>query len=403
MTFLDKNQMTKILTPSVLHIINALHEEGEARVVGGAVRDILMDRKVGDIDLATELPPQRVIDILSAHHIKTVQTGLAHGTITAVIDHVGYEITTLRRDIATDGRHATVAFTNDWQADAQRRDFTFNALYVDSKGQVYDYFDGQKDASDGYIRFIGDAEARIREDVLRILRFFRFTAWFSHKDADASALAACHELAYLIPQLSAERVAKEVLKLLHAKNPLPAWRLMQECDVIKYVIPEATHLDRLEALLKNERTHNQQQSSLTRLAALLPQNREIAISVATRLKFSTKDSEVLSALSLLPALTHEAHTPLLLRRFLYHYGLENTRAALFLGTQVISEGLETIEAWESPVFPLKGQDIVKLGVTAGPRVGDILRVTEKWWVDGNFKADYKASLAYAEQYLQDHP
>jgi poly(A) polymerase len=391
-TTLDKKQLSQILTPNVRRIMTVLNTAGETRVVGGVVRDVLRARKTGDIDLATTLPPERVMEILTPLGFKTVPTGLEFGTVTAVTDHIGFEITTLRRDVETDGRHATVAFTDDWRADAARRDFTFNALYVDSDGHLYDYFGGAEDAKSGHVRFIGDAQARIREDILRILRFFRFYALFGLGDADADAVAACNELADLIPSLSAERIAREIKKLLTAENPLPAWHLMTDCDVTSRFLPEATDLARLQKLLDAEQEHSAPTSEWVRLAALLPQDENIAAAVATRLKLSKHTLETLRVLAKLPALLHGNLAPAALRRLIYKYGADDCRAAVLLGGEKIAPALATLAAWESPVFPVKGEDIVKLGIPAGPRVGKILRAAEEWWIASDFRADRAAVL-----------
>ena len=389
---LSSAQQTQIVTPAVLRIMNALRDAGgEARIVGGAVRDVLLGRKVGDIDLAANMPPEQVMEILKKQRIKTVPTGLAHGTITAVVDHVGYEITTLRRDVETDGRHAQVAFTDDWREDAGRRDFTLNALYVDAAGQLYDTFGSIEDAQAGHVRFIGDAQARIREDVLRILRFFRFTAWFGTGDADATGLAACAELASLIPRLSVERIAREVLKLLAAENPVAVWQLMNTSGVTPYFLEEAKDTARLQALVDNEKQHNEPPDALVRLAALLPQEEAVVAKIAARLKLSKRESERLCILAKLPAFL--AHT--VLRRAVYIYGTENCRAAVFLVGKDIAAALPVIAAWENPVFPIKGEDIVKQGIPASPRIGEILRTVEEWWITGDFRAGRAACLDYA--------
>ncbi|MDR3425258.1 MAG: CCA tRNA nucleotidyltransferase [Alphaproteobacteria bacterium] len=389
--FLTKEQQAEILTTPVQRLLTALR----GAVVGGAVRDVILNRKVGDIDLASPLPPERMIEALSAQGIKTKPTGIAHGTITAVIDHVGYEITTLRRDVRTDGRHAEVAYTDDWREDAARRDFTFNALYVDAEGNLSDYFGGVDDAKTGRVRFIGDARARIQEDVLRILRFFRFTASFGRGEPDGDAIAACRELAPLIPRLSVERVAREMAKLLGAEDPVPALRLMQECGVTQHFAPEASDLSRLESLLAAETLHNAPTSAWTRLAALLPQDEAVAAVVAARLKLSKRDGETLCVLAKLPELLRGQLSPAALRRQIYAFGANYCRDAVLLNGEQIHDSLATIAAWESPVFPIRGEDIVKLGIPAGPQIGKILCAIEKWWIAGDFRANRKACLEYA--------
>jgi poly(A) polymerase len=399
MKALEKIQQAEILTPGVLRLMTAVAAaKGEARIVGGAVRDTLMGRKVGDIDMATTLPPERLMQILAQQDIKTVPTGPAHGTVTAVVDHIGYEITTLRRDVETDGRHAQIAYTDDWREDAGRRDFTFNALYCDAAGQLYDYFGGVEDAKRGRVRFIGEAQARIREDVLRILRFFRFYAWFGKGEVDAEGLLACRELADSIPRLSAERMAREILKLLAAENPLAAWRLMNESGITRFFVPEATGLAQLQNLLQKEQQNTQPPDALVRFSALLPDNENIAASIAARLKLSKRDSERLCVLAKLPALLRDRPDAAALRRMLYAYGADNCRAAALLQEERVAERLAVINAWENPIFPIKGEDIVKRGAPPGPRVGEILREVEEWWIKGDFRADRAACLGQIEQY-----
>jgi poly(A) polymerase len=405
---LSPARQAQILTGGVNLIMDALRAAGgEARVVGGAVRDAVMGRAIGDIDLAANLPPERVMDILAARHIRSVPTGLAHGTVTAVIDHAGYEITSLRRDVETDGRHAQIAYTDDWQTDAARRDFTFNALYLDADGKLYDYFGGASDAATGQVRFIGDARARIREDVLRILRFFRFHAWIGRGDANPQALEACAELAGLIPHLSAQRVARELLKLLGAPHPWKAWQLMFANGIARFILPEcidgAGYLD----LLRNEEEQGQRQPALARLAALLPRDETIAEAVAARLKFSNRDASGLTTLAKLPALLDsQLANPTDLRRVLYEYGVPPVRSALFLigghSREQIEATLGVIDAWENPVFPIRGEDIVQLGVPMGPRVGEILRSVEQWWIAGDFRAERDICLAQARRYGKNH-
>ena len=400
---LSPTQQAQILLPSVQRLMSVVREAGgEARVVGGAVRDVLLGRKIGDIDLATTLPPEQVMKMLAQQHIKPVPTGLVHGTITAVVDHVGYEITTLRRDVETDGRHAQVAFTDDWREDAARRDFTFNALYVDAAGQVYDYFGGSEDAQAGRVCFIGEAQARIREDVLRILRFFRFYAWFGRGVVDSEGLAACRELATLIPCLSAERTAREVLKLLAAENPAPAWGLMTKSGVTAYFLGEATSGKRLQALVETEQQHNEAPNALVRLAAVLPQDDTVAAAIASRLKLSKREGERLCVLAKLPALVRDNLAPLALRRVLYRHGTENCRAALFLEGGDIAASLSLVASWENPIFPIKGEDVVKLGIPASPRIGEILREVEQWWMAGDFRAGREACLGWAKEYGKNH-
>lgn len=388
---LDLRQHTWLHSEALRHLYDAIAAAGgEARVVGGAVRDALLGRAVGDIDLATNLPPEKVTAALKAAGIKTVPTGLDHGTLTAVMDHKGYEITTLRRDMETDGRRAKVIFTDNWREDALRRDFTFNALYVDAQGTIYDYGDGQKDLAAGRVRFIGKASERIKEDVLRILRFFRFNAWFGQGAPDAEGLTACRELASLLPQLSVERVWREIIKLLAAPNPAPTWQLMLDHFILPQLIPEADRLDRLQALINVEARYEMSPSALVRFASLLPSSVEAARQVSQHLKLSNREADKLRVLAVLPALLHGKLDPIPLRHVLYTYGTEDVRdAALLFAAENsgvdLDPALTLIADWQKPTFPLQGSDLLKLGFAPGPQMGVVLRALEDWWIARDFR------------------
>jgi poly(A) polymerase len=374
---------------------------GEVRVVGGAVRDTLLGRAVHEIDLAATLPPEETVTLLTKAGIKSAPTGIEFGTITAVIDGRGYEITTLRHDVETDGRHAKVAFTDDWQGDAARRDFTMNALYADADGKLYDYFNGQDDLAAGHVRFIGEAVARIREDVLRILRFFRFYAWFGRGAIDAEGLSACRELASLIPQLSVERVWREIVKLLAADNPAPSWRLMLEAKILTVVLPEASDITRLESLLAVEKKYEATASSVRRLAALLPADSAASAAIAQKLKLSKREASKLAQLAQAPELLNGKLAPHPFRRALYEHGIEDTRdAALLLAASHpeldLEPALATAAAWENPRFPLQGQDLLKLGMTPGPAIGVLLRKLEDEWIAADFRPSREDCLAMAQ-------
>lgn len=368
---------------------------GTARFVGGAVRDALLGRVVGDVDMAVTLPPEAVTAALVAAGIKVVPTGIAHGTVTAVVAGRGYEITTLRHDVETDGRRAKVAFTDDWQADAARRDFTFNALYADTDGLIHDYCGGRDDLAAGRVRFIGEAEARIREDVLRILRFFRFHAWFGRGSADAAGVEACARLAGLLPQLSAERVWREIGKLLLAPDPLPALRLMQDCGALGAVLPEVTELGRLQRLVAVEEGSGGA-DAVRRLAAVIV-GEESAEAVAVRLKMVRRDAARLQVLATLPERLRGNCDALALRQAMYDWGGAAVRDGLLLLAAAepfnLGAALAVVETWESPRLPVQGADVVALGVDAGPRVGEILQSVEDWWREQDFRPEREACLA----------
>ena len=360
----------------------------EARVVGGAVRDALAERPVADVDLATPRTPAQVMAALREVAIKVVPTGLAHGTVTAVADGRGFEITTLRRDVETDGRHAVVAFTADWQLDASRRDFTINAMSMARDGSVFDYFDGITDLQAGRIRFVGDAATRIAEDYLRILRFFRFYARYARLPPDPATLdALCAGVAGL-PRLSVERVWIELRRILGTPDPAEAVGLMERLGVWAAVLPEATAVGRLAGLPADP---------VLRLAAMLTGD---PLSVATRLKLSNEDRDRLVRLLVTPSpMGSDAD----LRRLLAEYRREDLIDRAWLdgawldGLGLDASGLADVRSrlvsMERPVFPLEGRDVVATGAPAGPLVGARLREVRRWWVDGGCIADRAACLA----------
>ena len=377
---------------------------GEARFVGGCVRDALLGRGVSDIDIATHEPPERVMNLLARAGIKAIPTGIKHGTVTAVVGAKHFEITTLRRDVETYGRHAKVEYTNDWQADAARRDFTMNALFCGADGTIYDPFGGLADLRARRVRFVGEAEARIREDVLRLLRFFRFQAHYGHPPPDADALGACRRLAHLLPTLSGERVCGETLKLLRAPDPAAIVELMREIGVLAHFLPEATRIDRLRRLVAIEggaaRGLVSPGDAVRRLAALLDGSETSGLAVSTRLRFSNQERDRLLGLTDLPALSPDLDEPAR-RRLLYRLGPPRYRDSVLVvwadadgRDDAAWTGLLRVAAdWTPPRFPLKGRDAVRLGVPPGPSVGRLMATLEDWWIAGDFQADRTACLA----------
>lgn len=369
--------------------------KGDARYVGGCVRDTLLKRPIGDIDIATPLFPEEIMRRLAAAKIKAVPTGITHGTITAVTDKRPFEITTLRRDVETFGRQARVAFSADWREDSERRDFTMNALYLNGEGDVFDYHDGVKDLRQGKVRFVGDPATRIREDVLRLLRFYRFHAWYGRGEADAAARAACRASAPLLPTLSGERVQAELLKLLLAKDPLPSLTMMQEDGVLARILPKTRGLEGLARLVKLEPAAD----AVRRLAALVADDAE---GLARKLKFSNADRERLVALMQPVDLTTDAVAQ---RRLLYRLGREAyvdrvlVTAAVSGETAAVKKLLAAAKKWKPVTFPLRGADIAAAGVPEGPAIGELLAALEAWWEDGDFKATRKDCLAELKKRL----
>ena len=358
-------------------LIDALDPANEAlcRWVGGAVRDTLAGLPVKDIDMATILLPESVMARLTAAGIRAVPTGIAHGTVTALLSGGPVEVTTLRRDVSTDGRHATVAFSSDWHEDAARRDFTINALYADPRTlTLTDFFNGRGDLAARRVRFIGEASERIREDYLRILRYFRFQARFGTLPADTEAEAACAALAPGLKGLSRERVGWELVRLLTDADPAPTVARMAELGVLAQVLPEADPAA-LPMLVATELREHVGPDALRRLAALLPPDPALAETVAARLRFSAAQKKRLAAIA--ARAPGDGKDP---RALAYRVGLAEARDRLLLAGATIGP----INDWAPPMFPLKGGTIVASGVTAGPEVARILRVVEERWIDEGF-------------------
>lgn len=363
-------------------MLNAL--DGNARFVGGAVRDTIMARAVSDIDLATPLP-RNGHKKLDQAGLKAIPTGLKHGTVTAVANGRPFEVTTLREDVETYGRHARVAFTDNWQRDASRRDFSFNALYADGDGRVYDYFDGIDDARAGRVRFIGDATTRIREDALRILRFFRFNAWYGSRNADSDGLAACAAERDLIDMLSIERVRQELLRLLSAPEPTPVLEAMIATGVYAKVFETKPDLNRFRSLVELERKLGKT-DSLRRFHALSQLD---ASEASKRFRLSNPQAKRLAGMVPVDQTLQAEMTEQDIQHALYRYG----RVAL--ADQIILNGaLEDVDALQTllvqveqariPKFPIAGQDLLDRGFPPGPEVGERLKALEQHWINSNF-------------------
>jgi poly(A) polymerase/tRNA nucleotidyltransferase (CCA-adding enzyme) len=348
----------------------------EARVVGGAVRDALAARAVVDIDLATSRPPADTMAALRQAGVKVVPTGLEHGTVTAVVEGHGFEITTLRRDVETDGRHAVVAFTDDWRLDASRRDFTINAMSMTRDGTLFDYFDGTADLRAGRVRFVGDPATRIAEDYLRILRFFRFYARYGRVSPDPATLDALRAGIPGLALLSVERVWMELRRILAVPNPEEAVELMARLGIWANVLPEAQAVFRLAGLPADP---------VLRLAAMLTGD---PLALAVRLKMSRQDCERLVRLLATPT---PNGTDADLRRLLAdHLPADLIDRAWLDGA---AETRRRLSRMARPVFPLEGRDVLNVGVPPGPLVGALLRDVRRWWLEGGCVADRAACMA----------
>ena len=383
--------------PETVAVMAAL---GEARFVGGAVRNAILGASVVDIDIAVPMPPVESLARLKARGIKVVETGIAHGTVTAIAGTHAFEITSLRRDVETDGRHVTVAFTDDWAEDAARRDFTINALYASAGGEIFDYATGVEDLIVGKVRFVGDARTRIAEDYLRVLRLFRFHAWYGKGEIDAESLRAAAEAKDKLKTLSAERVQKELLRLLEAGNPAPVLRVMAATGILPELLPGALSLPRLERLAEIDADSLFPRDAVLRLAALLPDgDTDAAHGAADALKLSNADRTRLEqALSgeKIPAQLAAREA----RRLLYRIGVARFKDKVLLqwasalsksqggaGVLQFRMLLEMADNWQRPRFALTGRDVMLAGVPEGPDVGRVLAKVEDWWVGGDFAAD----------------
>ncbi len=387
-----------------VRVMRALAATGaEARFVGGCVRDAILKRPVVDIDIATPLTPPQVIEALSAAKIKAVPTGIEHGTITAVCEGRPFEITTLRRDVQTDGRRAVVAFTDDWAEDAARRDFRLNALYLDAEGFLYDPTgEGLADARAGRIVFVGNAETRIREDCLRILRFFRFSAWYGKGDPDAEAVRACATLKDGLSGLSAERVSKELLKLLGADNPRAILRLMAATGVLSVLLPEVQSLARFEGLVEIETGQLFTCDPALRLAALLPDDVGVVETAGKRLRLSNGLRErLIAGVSTPDVRIISWMSPREIRRAIYRLGAAAFKDRVMLGWASAERPvtypqwrmlLVYPDTWTVPDFPITASEIKAANVPEGPLFGQVRREVETWWIDLDFTDDKLAAI-----------
>ncbi|NJM36104.1 MAG: CCA tRNA nucleotidyltransferase [Rhodomicrobium sp.] len=384
-------------------VFSALNRKGhEARIVGGALRNELMGLPVVDIDFAVTARPEAVMRLAEEAGLKPVPTGIDHGTVTVVAGHQPFEVTTLRHDVATDGRRATVAFTRDWAADASRRDFTINALYADAEGRVYDPLGGLPDIHARRVRFIGSALERIREDYLRILRFFRFTADYSAGPPDAVGLAASIDERAGLARLSAERVRAELLRILVTRRPLTALEPMAESGLLTAILGGVARLSHFERLAALEAALDVAPSSIRRLAALAVMVEEDAERLAARLRLSNAEAKQLLVMAGQQPSFSGAISERNARVALYRLGAEGYRdrasiAWARVGADAADEDwlrlYRLTERWSPPAFPLKGQDLIAHGVPAGPKVGQKMRALEAKWLDSGLELSRDELLA----------
>ncbi|MCX2697946.1 CCA tRNA nucleotidyltransferase [Ochrobactrum chromiisoli] len=383
---------------------------GEVRVVGGAVRNALLGTKVSDVDLATTHLPEGTVRLAKEAGFKPVPTGIEHGTITVVVQGQPFEVTTLRKDIETNGRHAKVAFGTDWKADAERRDFTINALYATADGDVIDYVGGLADIETKTLRFIGDAEQRIREDYLRILRFFRFFAWYGSGRPEADGLRASARLKDGLSQLSAERIWSELKKLLSAPDPSRAMLWMRQSGVLTAILPESEKwgIDAIHGLVRAEADLGWDVDALLRLESIVPPDAARMTELGKRLKMSNAERARLEAWARADAIKSETSEQAL-KKLIYRgssqavadrirlaYASARQEAAASDEAMIRAGGysrlLDALEKYEPLVFPVTGGDLLARGVEKGPGLGEVLRDLETLWIDSGFSLDRDALL-----------
>jgi poly(A) polymerase len=397
----DHAWMRDKATRQVMDALNGAHGDA-ARFVGGCVRNALMDQPVDDIDIATRLTPDQAADRLEAAGVKVVPTGIAHGTLTAVIDGSAFEVTTLRKDVETFGRRAVVAFTQDWAEDAARRDFRLNAVYCTLDGQLYDPCGGVEDAQARRIVFIGDARERIAEDHLRILRFYRFNAWYASA-IDPDGQAACAALASTLDALSAERVWKELKKLLAAPDPSLALTAMQEGHVLAAIIPGRLDFRLLLSLINSDRGKSRAPDPLLRLAALAGRDEAEMTALCEQMKASNAEKAYVRALCapVADVLAHPDSPREDLARAVYALGGEAVEGRLRLdeaaGAPAADDAIAFVRGYVPPRFPLKGRDLIEAGFKKGPELGAQLARLERAWIDSAFTLERDALLALARE------
>ena len=405
--YLDINKLIK--DKKVLSLFETVENHGGVlRFVGGAVRDTLagLEDKELDLDLATDLSPEELVEACDDSGLKTVPIGIKFGTVGVVIGKKVLEVTSLRKDVSTDGRHAIVEFTDDWNTDASRRDLTINAVYVDEKGNVFDYYNGIDDLEKGVVRFIGNPNQRIQEDYLRILRFFRFYAIFGKGDIDKKALNACVENKDGLKTLSIERIRDELHKILITDNAPYVLGIMFKNGILDFILPDVNNLDKLQFLINLSAKHHIPCSALRRWFVLYSPEERLAESLALRIKLPKKEREIFVQWALNNPPLPEFLSMDGIRRLLYRFGREfcyNKLLILCALNRFEPENLplilNRIETTEIPIFPLKGKDIIAVGIQDNRKIGGILNRLENEWIFSNFALSKENLLEKAKQLI----
>ena len=408
-----------MVAPETKAVMAALGSGGSsARFVGGCVRDAVIGRTVADIDIATPDQPDTVMELLGCAGIACYPSGIEHGTVTATVGEKEFQITSLRVDVETNGRHAKVQFTRDWALDARRRDFTINALFCAADGTVYDPFGGVSDLRSGRVRFVGNPIDRLNEDVLRVLRFFRFFAHYGQPPADMKALIACRSMVGALSNLSRERVRDELFKLLCARDPASTLSLMKQNRILGSILPEATRLQRLRAMSVIGAEYSTEFclriEPIRRLGAVVDTDAKGAEAIGKSLRLSKVETKRLARM-LSPSHPIAADSDeRAQKRSLYKMGKETFVDVVCLAwSEHLSEGYQDWESlterygpmlsrakeWTAPKLPVDGDDVTAAGVSEGPEVSKVLKRIEDWWLDGDFKPDREAALAKLAEWV----
>ena len=402
--------MTKIIKDkAVFQLFDVVERHGGVlRFVGGAVRDALAGLEGFDLDLATDMSPDELVEVCEESNIKTIPIGIKYGTVGVVINDTVLEVTSLRKDIKTDGRHAEVEFTTDWNEDASRRDLTINAVYADEKGNVFDYYNGIDDLEKGIVRFIGNPAHRIQEDYLRILRFFRFYSIFGKGEIDARALKACRENQAGLMKISIERVRDEFSKILLTPNVIKTIGIMIDNDILGYILPPAPHFGCLERLIKLVRQEKLDESPLRRLFILYLPDETLAESFATRFKFNRKEKEQFISWARYNPEISEFTNPKALAKLLYERGRDFCHHKFIMRCAEIGQTpknfhqiLDDIEKLPIAEFPLKGRDLISAGISDNRKIGQILSMLEHLWVESDFTMSKEDLLSQVHSSLKE--
>lgn len=404
--YLDISKLIK--NKKILLLFRVVEQHGGVlRFVGGAVRDALKGLKGFDLDLATDLSPDELVEACQEEGLKTVPIGIKFGTVGVIIDDTVLEVTSLRKDIKTDGRHAEVEFTDNWEEDASRRDLTINAVYADEKGNVFDYYNGIGDLEKGVVRFIGNAAQRIKEDYLRILRFFRFYSIFGEGEIDAKALQACVENREGLTSLSMERIRDEIFKILLTPKVVKTIQIMMDNNILGYIMPDPPYLDKLDFLVKMVDKHHIPFRALRRLFIIYQPDTALAENLAFRLRLNKKEKQLFVDLAANNIALDDLLNPQKLQQLIYRYGAEFCQEKILLQAAIeqkdvpeMDKIIAQIKSLSVPVFPLKGIDIINQGIDDQRKTSSVLKELEKVWIDSNFSLSKEELLQKRKQINQ---